>query len=79
MKYGYGYNSDKFDKILSHGVITGVLRTDADLFKCSNEIIRAQDSDIPLFGVLNKLRINDYYQSPILSYDLLRRWSVFLA
>lgn len=66
-----GYNSDKFDKILSHGVITGVLRTELDLYNCSNTIIRAQDADVPMFGVLNKLRINDYYSSPILSYDLL--------
>ena len=43
----------------------------ADLFRCSNEIIRTQDADVPLFGVLNKLGISDYYTSPILSYDLL--------
>ena len=72
MKYGYGYNSDKFDKILSHGIITGALKTEDDLFKCSNEIIQAQDYDIPMFTVLNKLKINNYYTSPILSYDLLR-------
>ena len=41
------------------------------MFRCSNEIIRTQDADIPLFNVLGKLGISDYYQSPILSYDLL--------
>ena len=61
------------------GILSDKLTTPDRVFECSNEIIRAQDSDIPLFGVLNKLRINDYYQSPILSYDLLRRWSIFLA
>lgn len=66
-----GYNSDKFDKILSHGVITGILRKESDLYNCSNTIIRAQDVDAPMFVVLNKLGMNDYYSSPILSYDLL--------
>lgn len=66
-----GYNSDKYDKILSHGVLTGVLRDEADLYNCSNVIIRGQDNDTPMYVLLNKLGINDYYTSPILSYDLL--------
>lgn len=66
-----GYNADKYDKILSHGVITNALRNELDLYNCSNTIIRAQDADAPMFTVLNKLHINDYYSSPILSYDLL--------
>ena len=69
--FGYGYNSDNFDKILSHGVLTNVLRTETDLYKCSNNLIYSQDTDIPLFQTLNKLSITDYYTSPILSYDLL--------
>lgn len=69
--FGYGYNSDHYDKILSHGILTGVLKTESEIFRCSNEIIRTQDADIPLFNVLGKLGINDYYQSPIISYDLL--------
>ena len=71
MLFGYGYNSDNFDKILSHGVLTNVLRTETDLYKCSNNLIYSQDTDIPLFQTLNKLGITDYYTSPILSYDLL--------
>ena len=71
MLFGYGYNSDNFDKILSHGVLTNVLRTETDLYKCSNNLIYSQDTDIPLFQTLNKLSITDYYTSPILSYDLL--------
>ena len=71
MLFGYGYNSDNFDKILSHGVLTNVLRTEIDLYKCSNNLIYSQDTDIPLFQTLNKLGITDYYTSPILSYDLL--------
>lgn len=66
-----GYNSDKYDKILSHGVITEVLRKESDLYNCSNTIIHAQDADAPMFTVLNKLGLTDYYSSPILSYDLL--------
>ena len=71
MIFGYGYNSDKFDKILSHGVLIKALRTESDLYKCSSSLISAQDNDVPLFQVLNKLGIIDYYTSPILSYDLL--------
>ena len=71
MIFGYGYNSDKFDKILSHGVLIKALRTESDLYKCSNSLISAQDNDAPLFQVLNKLGIIDYYTSPVLSYDLL--------
>lgn len=66
-----GFNSENFDKILSHGVITGKLTTEEALYKCSTEIIKAQDSNEPLFKILNKLNITDYYTSPILSYDLL--------
>ena len=71
MLFGYGYNSDNFDKILLHGVLTNVLCTESDLYKCSNNLIYSQDANIPLFQTLNKLGITDYYTSPILSYDLL--------
>lgn len=71
MLFGYGYNSDNFDKILLHGVLTNVLCTESDLYKCSNNLIYSQDANISLFQTLNKLGITDYYTSPILSYDLL--------
>jgi hypothetical protein len=66
-----GYNSDHYDKILSHGVLTSKLTTPERVFKCSTDIISAQDADIPLFSLLGKYDIADYYSSPILSYDLL--------
>lgn len=66
-----GYNSNNFDKVLSHGILTGVFKTESDLFNCSNQLIRSQDDDLPLFKTLSKLKIDDYYQSPLLDYDLL--------
>lgn len=66
-----GFNSDHYDKILAHGMLTGVISTPEKAFELSNAIISAQDADIPLFGILSKYKINDYYQSPILMYDLL--------
>lgn len=66
-----GYNCEHYDKILSHGILSGRLTTPTKVFECSNAIIKAQDDDVPMFTVLNKLGITDYYSSPILSYDLL--------
>lgn len=71
MKYGYGYNSENYDKILAHGMITNKITTPERAFEVSNAIIKSQDDDNPLFQTLNKLGINDYYQSEILMYDLL--------
>ena len=71
MKYGYGYNSENYDKILAHGMITNKITTPERAFEVSNAIIKSQDDDSPLFQTLNKLGINDYYQSEILMYDLL--------
>lgn len=66
-----GYNSENYDKILAHGMLTGKITTPERAFAVSNEIITSQDDDIPLFKTLNKLGIDDYYQSEILMYDLL--------
>ena len=71
MKFGYGYNSENYDKILAHGMLTGKITTPERAFDVSNVIIKSQDDDIPLFKTLNKLGIDDYYQSEILMYDLL--------
>lgn len=77
MKFGYGYNSDHYDKILLHGILTGKLMTENKVFECSNAIIKAQDSDTPIFNILGKYDINDYYQSNIIMYDLLGDGSFF--
>jgi len=77
MKFGYGYNSDHYDKILLHGILTGKLMTENKVFECSNTIIKAQDSDTPIFNILGKYDINDYYQSNIIMYDLLGDGSFF--
>ena len=77
MKFGYGYNSDHYDKILLHGILTGKLMTENKVFECSNAIIKAQDSDTPIFNILGKYNINDYYQSNIIMYDLLGDGSFF--
>ena len=71
MKFGYGYNSENYDKILAHGMFTGKITTPERAFNVSNVIIKSQDDDIPLFKTLNRLGIDDYYQSEILMYDLL--------
>lgn len=47
------------------------MNTPDRVFKCSNSVIHAQDADIPVFNILGKYGINDYYQSPILSYDVM--------
>ena len=66
-----GYNSENYDKILAHGMITNKITTPERAFEVSNAIISSQDNDIPLFKTLNKLGINDYYECKILMYDLL--------
>ena len=66
-----GYNSENYDKILAHGMLTGKITTPERAFEISNTIIRGQDDNTPLFKILNKLGINDYYECKILMYDLL--------
>ena len=66
-----GYNCEHYDKILLHGILSGKLTTTDKVFACSNSVIHAQDYDIPVFNVLGKYDINDYYSSPILSYDVM--------
>lgn len=66
-----GYNCEHYDKILLHGILTEKLTSPDKVFMCSNSVINAQDSNIPLFGILNKYGITDYYSSPILSYDVM--------
>ena len=66
-----GYNSENYDKILAHGMLTGKITTPERAYDVSNAIIKSQDNDTPLFQTLNKLGITDYYQSKILMYDLL--------
>ena len=66
-----GYNSEHYDKILLHGIWSGKLNTPDKVFACSNSVIGAQDADIPVFNVLGKHNITDYYSSPILSYDVM--------
>ena len=66
-----GYNCEHYDKILSHGILSGKLTTPGKVFECSNAIIKAQDDDTPIFGILSKFGIPDYYSSPVLSYDVM--------
>lgn len=66
-----GFNSENYDKILAHGMITGKITTSEKAFEISNSIIRSQDDDVPLYKTLNKLGIDDYYQSKIMMYDVL--------
>ena len=54
-----------------HGILSGKLNSPDRVFACSNSVIHAQDADIPVFGILGKYNITDYYQSPILSYDVM--------
>lgn len=72
-----GFNSDHYDKILAHGMLTGKITTSEKAFELSNAIIKAQDSNTPLFGILSKFNINDYYQSNLLMYDVARRPEYF--
>lgn len=66
-----GFNSENYDKILAHGMITGKITTPEKAFEVSNSIIKSQDDDTPLYITLAKLGIEDYYQSKILMYDVL--------
>ena len=66
-----GFNSENYDKILAHGMLTGKITTPERAFEVSGAIIGAQDDDTPLYQVLPKLGIDDYYQCEILMYDLL--------
>ena len=66
-----GYNCEHYDKPMSHGILTGKLTNETKCFEFSNAIITAQDADIPMFGTLKKFGIDDYYSSPILSYDVM--------
>lgn len=66
-----GYNCAHYDKIILHGILTNKLNTEERVFNCSGSIIHAQDADIPIFGILKKYGIDDYYFSPILSYDVM--------
>lgn len=66
-----GYNCEHYDKILLHGILTDKLTTPEKVFACSTSVIHAQDYDIPVFNVLGKHKIDDYYSSPILSYDVM--------
>ncbi len=62
---------------MSHGILTGKLNTERRCFDFSNAIINAQDADTPMFATLNKFGVSDYYQSPILSYDVMGDGSFF--
>lgn len=53
------------------GILSRKLTTTDKVFACSNSVIHAQDYDIPVFNVLGKYNIDDYYSSPILSYDVM--------
>ena len=66
-----GFNSENYDKILAHGMLTGKITTPEKAFEVSNAIIKTQDDDSPLYKTLAKLGMEDYYQSEILMYDLL--------
>ena len=72
-----GYNSAHYAHILLHGILSGKLTTEDRVFECSNSVIHAQDYDIPVFNVLGKYGITDFYQSPILSYDVMGDGSFF--
>ena len=66
-----GFNSENYDKILAHGMVTGKITTAEKAFEVSNKIIKSQDDDTPLFQTLARVGIDDYYQSDILMYDVL--------
>ena len=66
-----GFNSENYDKILAHGMLTDKIKTSEKAFEVSNDIIKSQDNDAPLYITLTKLGIDDYYQSKILMYDVL--------
>lgn len=66
-----GYNCEHYDKILLHGIFVNKLTSEDLIFSCSNKIIRMQDENIPIFNLLKTYGIDDYYSSPILSYDVM--------
>lgn len=66
-----GYNCEHYDKVLLHGILTRKLTEPGKVFECSGAIINAQDADTPIFDILRKYNISDYYSSPILSYDVM--------
>lgn len=66
-----GYNCEHYDKILLHGILTGKLDSTDKIFDCSNAVIQAQDADTPVFNILRKYGIDDFYSSLILSYDVM--------
>lgn len=72
-----GYNCEHYDKVLLHGIISNKLTNPGRVFECSNAVISAQDNDTPLFGILNKFDMADYYSSPLLSYDVMGDGSFF--
>ena len=72
-----GFNSLHYDSILLHGIFTNKLTTPNKVFECSKAIIEAQDNNIPIFNILNKFNISDYYSTPILSYDVMGDGSFF--
>ena len=76
-KIWVGYNCEHYDKPMSHGILTGALYNEDRCFNFSNAIIRAQDADTPMLATLNKFGMSNYYQSPILSYDVMGDGSFF--
>lgn len=68
---GWGITVNTTIRYYCTGILSGKLVTNDRIFACSNSIIHAQDYDIPVFNVLGKYNITDYYQSPILSYDVM--------
>ena len=77
INYGFGFNSNHYDKIIAHATLTGKITTPEKTFELSNAIIKAQDDNTPLFDVLSKFGINDYYFSPILMADVMGDGSFF--
>ena len=48
-----GFNSDHYDKILAHAMMTNKITSPEKAFELSNAIINAQDSNTPVFSILN--------------------------
>ena len=68
---GWGIIVNTMIKYYCTGILSEKLTTVDKVFACSNSVIHAQDFDIPVFNVLKKYDIENYYQSPILSYDVM--------
>ena len=68
---GWGIIVNTMIKYYCTGILSEKLTTVDKVFACSNSVIHAQDYDIPVFNVLKKYDIENYYQSPILSYDVM--------